>query len=353
MLFNLGQASAMRKRLSGGDMTKRVVRSGTLFGYMEAAREVEVDGDALLHSVGLRRDFVDSPDSLISLDAFVDLLEASANQSGRADFGTRMAIARGVPDYGVVSLLLREEATLEEALSTYIAHIHHHCIGMYVDLDTRFGKPFLSVQIVSEGPSTQVMQFAACGLVQLIRWLVGPHWNPDAICHEHSRPARTTIQTSFMRCETRYDQVISGILLGRDALKLTVITSPEVLRRQAKALITQTLGSTSDQFEVQVARILNQKLHDSSCSADTLAASLGINRRTLHRRLASKGLSYSAMLQQVRSDAATRLVEINTMPLTEIAEAVGFGSLSSFSRWFQASFGCCASEWHRHDASST
>lgn len=297
--------------------------------------------------VGLSENFAENPDSMISLDAFVRLLEISARESGRSDFGTRAAIARGVPDYGLVSLLLREEDTLGDALQTYITHLHHHCNGIYIELDTRFGKPFLSFQITSDPPSIQVMEFCACGLVQLIRWLTGADWHPEAVCHEHSRPAHTSIQSGFFRCEIRYNQVVSGILLGRDALARKVVTSPEVLRRQAKLLIAQTLGSTSDQFEAQVVRTMNQQLHDSKMGADTVASSLGINRRTLHRRLASKGLSYSSLLEQIRRDAATRLVEINSIPLTEVAESIGFGSLSAFSRWFQGSFGCCASEWKR------
>ncbi|RAR57525.1 AraC-like DNA-binding protein [Paraburkholderia unamae] len=326
---------------------KRVVRSGTLFGYLKAACEVGIDGEAMLSRVGLSKDFADHPDSLIPLDAFVRLLDLSATESGRNDFGSRVAVARGVPDYGLVSLLLREEETLGDALRTHAAHLHHHCDGMYVGLDTRFGNPFLSFRIFSDYPTTQVMEFAACGLVQLIRWLVGSDWNPAAVCHEHSRQTHAITQSAFFRCETRYDQVISGILLGRDALSLKVTASPAVLRRQAKTLIEQTLMSAPDHFEVRVAQIMSQQLHDSNCNADTLAEILGMNRRTLHRRLASQGLSYSALLQQVRSDAAKRMIELNSIPLAEVAEAVGFGSLSSFSRWFQSSFGCSASEWKR------
>ncbi|MFM0349730.1 AraC family transcriptional regulator [Paraburkholderia sp. RL17-347-BIC-D] len=318
-----------------------------MFGYPKAASEVGLNGSALMARVGLPENFADDPDSMISLDAFVRLLEISAQESGRSDFGPRAAIARGVPDYGLVSLLLREEDTLGDALQTYIAHLHHHCNGIYIELDTRFGKPFLSFQIVSDPPSIQVMEFCACGLVQLIRWLTGADWRAEAVCHEHPRLLHTSIQSNFFRCEIRYNQVVSGILLGRDALARKVITSPEVLRRQAKLLIAHTLGGASDQFEAQVARIMNLQLHDSKSGADAVAASLGINRRTLHRRLANNGLSYSSLLEQVRRDAAKRLVEVNSIPLAEVAEAIGFSSLSAFSRWFQGSFGCRASDWKR------
>jgi AraC-like DNA-binding protein len=328
-------------------MKRKVVRSATLFGYLKAARELGIDGEALMAKVGLGNDFADHPDSLISADAFITLLNLSAAASNHSDFGARASIARGVPDYGPVSLLLREEETLGDALRTFVTRLPYHSDSTYLELDTRFGKPFLSFRIISDVPVNQVSEFCACGLVQSIRWLVGSDWNPDAVCQEHPRPAHTSAQSNFLRCELRYDQVMGGILLGRDALNLKVITSPAVLRRHAKTLIENTLTGSTAHFEVQVARVITQSLRDSSFDADSIASSLGMNRRTLHRRLTSQGLSYSTLLQQVRYETARRLVEVGTVPLTDVAEATGFSSQSSFSRWFQTTFGCTASEWKR------
>ena len=329
-------------------MKARVVRSATLIGYLNAAQEVGVDGEALIAAVGLTTGYTADPDRLIPVDSFIRLLDLSVAASGRSDFGARAAIARGVPDFGAVSLLLREEETLGDALRTISARLHLHCNGIYLELDARFGKPFLSYQIVSDTPSIQASEFCACGLVQSIRWLVGTEWRPDAVCYEHARPLHTSVQGSFMRSELRYNQVMGGILLSKDALDLRVITSAAVLRRHARNLIEHTLPDSLEHFEIQVTRVMVRQLRDSTCNADTLASSLGMNRRTLHRRLANKGLSYSSLLQQVRSDTAKQLVEAGTIPLSDVAETVGFNSLSSFSRWFQATFGCTASAWKRN-----
>jgi AraC-like DNA-binding protein len=329
-------------------MRKLVVRSATLHGYLRAAYDVGIDGKALMGRVGLSGDAIESPDSLSPLDAWIRLLDLSVMASGRTDFGARVAIARGVPDYGLVSLLLREEETLGDALRTYAAQLHHHCDGIFIDLDTRFEKPLLTFRIESSIPSIHVMEFCACGIVQMIRWLVGPEWTPEAVCHEHTRPAHTMVQTGFMRCELRYDQMVSAILLGRDALDLKVVTSSAALRRQAKTLLKQSFHLAPENFEARVTSLMHQQLRESSCTVDTVASALGMNRRTLHRRLADKDSTYSALLQQVRCDIAKRLISVQTAPLTEVAEAVGFNSLSAFSRWFQTTFGCSASEWRRN-----
>jgi AraC-like DNA-binding protein len=334
-------------------MKQKVVRNATLFGYLEAAREVGIDGEALMAKAGLSNDYADYPDALISADAVINLLNLSSSLSKRSDFGALASIARGVPDYGPVSLLLREEETLGDALRTLSWRLPYHSDCTYLELDTRFGNPFLSFQIISKLQNNQVSEYCACGLVQTIRWLVGADWHPDAVCFEHPRPAHTSAQSNLLRCELRYNQMVGGILLGRDALNLKVITSHAAIRRQAKALVEHSLAGSPARFEVQVARVMTLSLSDANCDADSIASKFGMNRRTLHRRLASQGLSYSTLLQQIRYETAKRLVESGTAPLTDIAEATGFSSQSAFSRWFQTAFGCSVTDWKRKHCFTT
>ena len=88
-------------------------------------------------------------------------------------------------------------------------------------------------------------------------------------------------------------------------------------------------------------------LPGGECSAEQVARLLQMDRRTLHRQLASAGLSYSRLLDQARTDLVTRHLGESDLPLGEIAGLLGFARLSSFSHWFQAQFGCSASQWSR------
>jgi hypothetical protein len=65
-------------------MKRKVVRSATLFGYLKAARELGIDGEALMAKVGLGNDFADHPDSLISADAFITQTSVRAPRSPAA-----------------------------------------------------------------------------------------------------------------------------------------------------------------------------------------------------------------------------------------------------------------------------
>ena len=62
------------------------------------------------------------------------------------------------------------------------------------------------------------------------------------------------------------------------------------------------------------------------------AAALNITVRTFQRRLRAAGISYSELVEQVRLDTARRLLEESTMPLHDIATALGYSEPSSLSR---------------------
>jgi len=86
-------------------------------------------------------------------------------------------------------------------------------------------------------------------------------------------------------------------------------------------------------------------IKSGSCSAERVAKHLGVDRRTINRRLAAEGQSYTAILDTVRRDMVTSFVKHGQRPLNEIAGMLGFSGLSAFSRWFRNRFGRSASKW--------
>lgn len=329
---------------------KHFIRSAALSGYMQAARETGLDARAALRSVGLSPRSLRDPDLPISHDALLQLLEISAELSGYHDFGARAAIARGVPDLGPVSLLLREAETLDEALSTFISRLHLHSSGLSISLESRSDASYISFR-VSASPGIGVMQgveFCTCGFVQVVRWLIGGNWKPQRVCFSHPSKGPSHVQRSFFQCAIRYEQSSSGVLIDRQTLQQPVRTSTPFLRRQAKRYLQGSLAAEPRDFSGQVAEVIAQTLRRDRCTVENVALALGIHRRTLARRLEQEGHTYSSLLQAVRREVVEQIAADPRLSLTDAAEVAGFQNLSSFSRWFRLTFGCSATQW-RHD----
>jgi AraC-like DNA-binding protein len=73
------------------------------------------------------------------------------------------------------------------------------------------------------------------------------------------------------------------------------------------------------------------------------ARAMGLSDRTLKRRLRDEGISFRMLLTEVRGGQANRLLEDETLSLTQIAERMGFSDLSSFSQAYKRWFGVAPS----------
>lgn len=70
-------------------------------------------------------------------------------------------------------------------------------------------------------------------------------------------------------------------------------------------------------------------------SASEAAAQMSISERTLNRRLARQDLRFGEVLDQVRQQRATYLLDRSNLPIEQIADMLGFAETASFSRAFK------------------
>lgn len=102
-------------------------------------------------------------------------------------------------------------------------------------------------------------------------------------------------------------------------------------------------GHGSDLAE-QVRQHVLQAFPRQASVQDT-AAHLGISERRLRRQLQMLGLSHSDLVQQCQRLAAERLLADGALPLKQVADALGFSSVSTFHRAFRRWAGVTPSAW--------
>lgn len=328
---------------------KRLIRSATLRGYAEAASSVGLDPLRMVSSVGLDPHVFDEPDRMISFDTWLELLARSASASGCQDFAMRAAIARGIPDYGPVTLLMREAENVEAAIELYRSHLSLHADGTFIQLDKRFESPFVVMEVVgrTREQSIQGTQYCVVGVTMQIRWLTGDDFQPELVSFSHSRSAKSSVAKRFFGCPVTYNQVLSGMVIPRSILAKPLVTSQPFLRKLALQHLEPVLRSSPNSFVTRVRLVAKQMLEDGECSAEAVASRFGVDRRTLNRRLSQEGENFSSVIQQIRLETTRLAIDQPNCSLAELADTLGFRSLSAFSRWFHTTYGCSATQWRK------
>ena len=193
----------------------------------------------------------------------------------------------------------------------------------------------------------QSTELAVGVLYRLMRAFLGPTSQPIAVGFTHRPPHHDTIHHRALGPVVRFGEDYDGLRVHVRDLDAPNAMSDPILRGYTR----QFLGSIETRQRTttldRARELVELLLPTGRCSVEHVARSLGVNRRTVHRRLASEGQTFTALVDATRRDLAARLVRGHNRPLTSVAEMLGFSSHSNFTRWFRSRFGSSPSQWRR------
>lgn len=87
--------------------------------------------------------------------------------------------------------------------------------------------------------------------------------------------------------------------------------------------------------------------HDEPPCFDKLARRLNMSTRTLRRHLAAEGISYKALLHEIRKKRALELISSTNMPIENVAAALGYKDVSNFYHAFKLWTGTTPSNYRK------
>lgn len=95
----------------------------------------------------------------------------------------------------------------------------------------------------------------------------------------------------------------------------------------------------------QVREGIRARLMHDSARLPEVAQALGLTPRTLQRKLAEAGCSFSGLLDDTRRELVQDYLRDRRLSLTEIAFLLGFGEQSNFTHAFRGWFGTTPAAW--------
>ena len=160
------------------------IRSASLAEFSAVARSVGLDPAVMVAEAGLPPECLREPDLKIDSLAVRDLLEACAARAKVDDFGLRLAERNSLATLGPLGLLMREQPTVGDALTTLNQYVGLHNNAYTLRIETSNDIVMLR-PIVNAGQiltSRQVVELAVGVLYRILRVFLGENRRPKSVC---------------------------------------------------------------------------------------------------------------------------------------------------------------------------
>lgn len=269
------------------------------------------------------------------------LWELLADLSSDEQIGLQLGRDVNVAMLGMVGFLMQSSRTLEEAIEAYCEYGFMVCPMLTLEYEQTSREAILTTHQnemwkASYPRSARIAMdhsFSSC--LQLCYALSGKHVYPLRV--ELSFPkAALSVYRERLQCELRFGAEANRMVFRAADVKLPILSRDQSLNAmfreilgQKKSLLVQ--GST----RAMLKHLLLMQFRGQLVSAEEAADALGMNVRTLQRKLAEEGTSFRAISAEVRKELALQLIRRSDNNINEVAEILGYADSTSFRRAFK------------------
>ncbi|GLQ30143.1 AraC family transcriptional regulator [Litoribrevibacter albus] len=275
----------------------------------------------------------------LSMDQTVQLWGACIEHSNNPFFGLHFGEQVRPGTFHIVGYTLMNSATLGSALDKL--NQYQRLIsdgGIFQKLPTKKGTWLIYHQKPDSLPFYyHQIDAVFAALIAFARWTTGEEIMPIEVSFQ--RP-QTNDESEYLRlfgAAPNYGQTFDGILISDDALSLPLLEADEELCTMHEEHAKQRLGELGQVRNIRhkVAQLIEHRLSSSHVTRPHIAQCLNMSEKSLQRRLAEEDTCFQTVLDNVRERLARHYLEETKLPLSEIAELLGFTDNSAFYKAFK------------------
>lgn len=188
--------------------------------------------------------------------------------------------------------------------------------------------------------------------VTLVRWLTNrEELNPNWVSFQHARPADTQPYDALFRCPIRFGAAETAIAMDMRYMTLPLPQANPQVRRIMEDLCAQLLKQLGDAVEPAwlstVRRATLEAFRHGMPDIEAVAHAASMAPTDLKDQLATRGLSFRSLVDDLRRALAMGYMRDPTLGLVDIAYLLGFSEQSAFQRAFKRWTGQTPGEYRR------
>src|SRR4249920_1411165 len=307
----------------------------------ERGRKEGVDVEVLLRQAHLTPHEINNKDIPLGVQNQIKFVDLVANATGDPLLGFRLAYSFDLREIGLLYYVI---ASAENLLGSLLRVARYSDVANEgVDLEIKKGD-LLRVRLhysgVARHSDVHQIEFWMASLVRICRTVIGTNLKPIEVRIAHNRRKQIPEMEKLLRCSVKTGADVDEIVFSRESGEYPIVTADPYLNQLCVRLCEETLarlGKKTSPLKVKVENAIAVLLPHGEMHFDAVAAELGMSGRTLARRLASEGHSFSKILDGLRSSLARRYLAESDMSISEIAWLLGYSEVANlthaFHRW--------------------
>jgi AraC-like DNA-binding protein len=294
----------------------------------------QVSAADLLAGTSLFEARLEEPSARIPLATMNALTVRAKELTGEPGLGFYLGMEKRISMYGYLGFAMMSAATVRECLELAVQFTATLTSAVTLRLEVEGDAASLVIeQQVDMGGADDVANLSlVVGLSHLGIALTGRTVAGSAE-FEMPEPAYYP-RFAHLLPRARFGQASTRVVFDAAMLDVPLATADRAAMRLARAEVERAFAALD--FDSNIAGLVRRSLRAGSRGGlDGIAADLGLSPRTLSRRLAEQGLSFSDLVDGELRDQALALLARPTVSLGEVTERLGYSTVPNFVRAFR------------------
>jgi AraC-like DNA-binding protein len=277
----------------------------------------------------------------------IDRIRAQAVKiCGDEAIGLRSAKVYLASQFGALGYAWQASLTIRKAclrLERFVRIVNDKAVVVVEDRDDcmvvtlRLDVPSLCESVRDDGALAMV--------ARMCRLISSEGFRIQAVNFKHAPPADIKPYFEFFGCQLNFEQKYNQLLIPLSFADETLVGAhPELAVLNDQVVIRRLALMDRNDIVARVQAALLDQMPNGTVSDDSIAESLYMSVRTMHRKLTEVDSNFRTLLVEMRRSLAEQYILDNSLTLTEISLLLGFSEPSSFSRAYKSWTGTAPSE---------
>jgi AraC-like DNA-binding protein len=304
------------------------------------ARRAGIDLEPLLKKAGLTDRQIEDRGARLAVQRQIQFLNDAAIALEDEYLGFHLAQLPDLREMGLLYYVAASSKTLGEALQRTARY--SSIVNEGLSLKCRPGGAirmvFQYVGVARHSDRHQI-EFLMTVLIRLCRQLTGLRLTPSRVRITHRRRKQGAGEFgAYYGCSITFGTGADELSFLERVRDVPVISADpylnELLVANCEEAFLRRRGNRGA-FRAAVENVIVPLLPHGQVRASLIAARLGLSQRTAARRLASEGVTFSSVLENLRSDLARQYLSDPELSISRIAWLLGYREVSAFTHAFK------------------